>query len=800
MDRQKQSIVIVLVFFVSLFCNRLGAQPESSVFGSLKNAGKAGSLMTIAKDFMQNFSELDYATSKQLVIALPATGYELVYHWGFIGSGDLFSPLPQVKAQFRLAQTVGIPADSANALADLGKVMVQNELFKKSKQVPLVKWLSDSEISPIKLLIVKTILLIKSNAALGTEFIKYELFRLLFRLSLVDDITLFDESKALTSFIPETIKLALDEMSPEIAKTIDEVWATVTSSRNLVSDMHGHNGLSCITAYIFNDASLAKSCYESMLSQPHYDICQALEQSICKTGLSLLTYEDLISLSLLTAPHQALNPSLKLVGKKEFGLVNLESSSSVLPAAVLARLKQEASSLEEKYLMAFTVTDVDGRTWIVCKGGRLDAVQTAKIFAAALIMTFKDYVKARKAVMASSSQQAIAYRAALQARELERVKKMNFLSSEYGKTSAIRLEQALAALEAQGNEQMNAYALQQQEALEIELIALKAQFKKKKEDLARLKAAAQRAQGDALRIANITVANAQKACQDLEQKMVAVQQARDAAYNISQVNNAELDATVAQKRADYVGHISSLRALLRKDQTLDVAQQQEIQKCIAQLEQSMQQLSTKDQSAQASEHLEKVLFKRSQAAQIYTNEERAMRDELDLLNAGLFKIADPALRMAKTIEFSSLKKEFELYIDSLQQEAVKIKDENKKLVELEASKRAIAGSKADKVDQQVLERIQALEYEVGYLLHTGAASWLRGLLHASTDVKAFMDDLQAGSLEEFKQVKERFFSKLKFIAQHSDHVAENLLLYRYLVGLVLPEFLPVFDHCTNKLA
>lgn len=784
---QKKSAYVV-AFVVTLLCNNIFAQNNNQAvfampqFSPFLTGENNGSVVTIIKDFMHSFSDLDYATSKELIIALPGTGHELSYNWGFVGSGDLFSPLPIIKGQIRPIQSFLNPADSATAFIDLGKVVAQNELIKKSKQLPLIKWLSESELSPVKLLVVKTILLVKSNGILGINSLKSELFRLLFRLSLVDDIVLFDLSKPLSSFIPESIKLALDEMSPEIVTTINEVWAHVADSKNLLQSMSNDaseksNTLACITAYIFNDEQLAQSCFDNNQ--------QAVEKLIQQSDCSLLAYDDFVRFSKIGAPNPLLNPARKLVGHKTCGVVNLELGSG-LPAAVSAQLKQQASS------SVVMIHGVDGQSWIVCKGGKLDVLETAKVFTATLIATFKDYVKARKAVMTSTSVQAVEYRKALQAKELERSKMMTFLQTQHGKACVKRLEQALQALDIQRNPaEQNGYDVVKAEQENI-MASLTAEYEKKMADLARLQASAVRTKGDAGRIAQMAVAQAQKACELAHQALLNYQlECQD--QQSAPVLQPDFSHNLDQKRAEYYSHISALRDMLRKNQTLSLQEQQEIQACIIELESKIKDLSPA-QPVKASITLEEIISRRESACALYAQEATVLRQELAQHQAGIMKIVDPTIRMAAKLEFSSMQKGYEAYIASLEQQAARIKQENGKLCQLDAYKNILANN-SDALGIQELEDMQELEYEVGYLMQTGGTNWLRHLLHASSDITDAMDDLGHSSLSEFKQVKENFFTMLGWIVTHSDHISENQLLYRHFIGLIMPEFLLSFDRC-----
>lgn len=789
--QKKFAYVIALV--VTLLCSNVAAQNNNQaaftmpLFSPFQTGENNGSVITIVKDFMHSFSDLDYATSKELVIALPGTGHELSYNWGFVGSGDLFSPLPTIKGQLRPIQSFVAPADSATPLIDLGKVVAQNELIKKSKQLPLIKWLSESELSPIKLLIVKTILLVKNSATLGVNALKGELFRLLFRLSLVDDVVLFDVSKPLTSLIPESIKLALDEMSPEIVSTINEVWAHVADSKNLLKTMSNDASgktasLACITAYVFNDQQIAESCFDN--SQ------QGIEKLIKQCDCSLLAYDDFVRFSKVGAPNPLLNPARKLVGYKTYGVVNLELSSSGLPAAVSEQLKQQAAA------PVVMVSGVDGQTWVICKGEKLDALETAKVLTATFITTFKDYVAARKAVMTSSSAQAVEYRKALQAKELERSKMMTFLQTQHGKTCVKRLERALEALDHQrdvvGQSGFNVLKVEQEKII----ASLTAEYEKKMVDLARLQASAARTKGDAGRIAQMAVTQAQKACELAQQALLDYQKNCQAAEHGAVLQPVNPD-NLHQKRAEYYAHISALRDMLRKNQTLSIQEQQEIQSCILELESKVKDLNP-TQPVKPSLSLEQIIAQRESACAVYAQEVVLLRQELAQHQAGIMKIADPVIRMAAKLEFSSMQKGYEAYIASLEQQAARIAQENEKLCQLDAYKN-ILSLNSDALGVHELEDMQKLEYEVGYLMQTGGTNWLRHLLHSSSDIMDAMDDLGQGSLSEFKQVKENFFTMLGWIATHSDHVSENQLIYRYFIGLVLPEFLLSFDHCFQVL-
>lgn len=795
MNKQKQLLLIVLLVLVSNSIQAFGDQWFAALRPGLQESGQAGALVTIIKDFMQHFSDLDYATSRQLIIQIPATKYELIYHWGFVGSGDLFSPLPQVKAQFRPIQGVADTA-SSTSFADLGKIMVENEIFKKSKQIPLVKWLDESEISPIKLLIIKILLLIKSNSLRDITTLKYELFRLLFRLSLVEDVKIFDPSKPFTAYIPESLRFALDELSPEISKILDETWANVVQSKEVVAGMQHQGDFAVLTTYVFNDKAFAQQCFQKLALE---STPKVLEGLINQQGYSLVSNDDFLSFSKLSFPHEALNPASKLVGKNSYGALAIQMCSSLgLPEVVCNKIKENTSD-------SFSLLDdVHGKAWIICKGGSLDTVQTLKLFTAALLATFKEYIQARKKILTSTTSQALNYKIMLQQQELEHAKRMRFLNSSYGSASKNRIVQAIAEVEKQCSSDGNYAQMHTEQENNKKLVTLKNAYQKELNTLERLTVAAGNARGKAQEAANLTVARAKQKCADLQQEIAALEKAvsTKSTMQSSSCNSsvADISAETEKRKQEYQACLKNLRAMMRKDQTLDSATQEKIKENIVALEKKLQELSVVPLKNLASDTqaLEKLMWKRNKIAQVYEVELTIMKDALVKEQSELQQITDITLRSAKLLEFSSLKNDWQAYISSLEQQVVQMKQENEKLVEL-SEKRAIALSPeaVKPVSSELSEEIKKLEYEVGYLINAGPSGWLHTLVHASHDVKVFMQDLQGDSLPEFKQVKEHFFDKLCFIAKNSEHVKENLLLYHYLVALMIPEFLRQFELCTQ---
>jgi len=184
-------------------------------------------------DFFDNFrqvlgdvSSLNYFESFSMIFKVPGLEQQLVYDWGFGGSGNLFIPLPTVDAKIDSIGPFKFGINlNENVFMGFGKVLLQDEILKRSKNLSFFKWLTLAKLTPIKLFVLKSILLLKETYQTGdVAMMKREIIRLLFRLSLVDDLKVIDKDKKFSSHYPSSIATVFEIVAPGMMDLIDEVW------------------------------------------------------------------------------------------------------------------------------------------------------------------------------------------------------------------------------------------------------------------------------------------------------------------------------------------------------------------------------------------------------------------------------------------------------------------------------------------------------------------------------------------------------------------------------------------------
>src|SRR5579862_837184 len=193
-------------------------------------------LVELLQNIVKSFQDLDYHTSKELVIEIPAVDQEIYFDLETQGSGDLFEPLPAIRGQLRSSQAqsgklLGTDATTGDKFAELGKTIFKNELLKRSKDTEFMKWfLENAELSPLKLFVIKEVLLlIDSVKKQDLDQLKIETVCLLFRLSLTKDFGILNKEKPLTVQFPKEVHEAL---GPKFCAYIHDTWMTIVRGMN----------------------------------------------------------------------------------------------------------------------------------------------------------------------------------------------------------------------------------------------------------------------------------------------------------------------------------------------------------------------------------------------------------------------------------------------------------------------------------------------------------------------------------------------------------------------------------------
>lgn len=297
-----QSLVFSFILFLSLLINQriqsdIGFQPQKNLSAqhtqNTTTVDASHNSMTYFGQMIKNFTDLSYSNTQELTLTLPETKHCITFNWKFGGSGNIFLPLPSVTAQYLKktdSEESPTPEKSAaqNMLAELGKAFLKNELNKKSKHVTLLKWLTQTKLSPLHLFVIKVLLLFKDTHPINdASFIKSELCRLLFRLSLVEDIHLFDTKKPLSAHLPEVLTEGLALVAPDTLFYLDNVWRIMkTSSLSTENqDTYLSSTYFQIKAYAFYAQNKAEQCYTSWQKS---NFTNDIHSIIFKNGLELV--------------------------------------------------------------------------------------------------------------------------------------------------------------------------------------------------------------------------------------------------------------------------------------------------------------------------------------------------------------------------------------------------------------------------------------------------------------------------------------------------------------------------------
>ncbi len=420
----------------------------------------------IIQNFLRQLSDLDYERSVELVVPLPGLDRELVYAWNFIGAGDPFLPLQKVVAKERMIKKA-VESPSSGLIKDLGTLYFKNKVVQQAKTSDILnQWFGSIELSPSKIFALKMLLLLKSASQLGTEYLKWELFKLLFRLSLSEDITLFDTSKKLSSYFPEV----LTELVPEVFDMVDGIWASLFEQAVLPSD--GVHSIANIACYVFYDRENAELCFDTIKRFGSADVHESINTFSTVARMQIVSLAQLQEFSAMAAKVSPqlnrISPLTKLIGVQDYGFIDFTKADSNLPAPLKAAL------LEAKTPDIVMAQADDGYMWLAHKSYVLGYNDTVKYLTSSLVSAFKEYVNTRSSVLTHS----FTYRQVLAERENEQRLINSFLQTPEGKKSAQRIAKEIASVASNDIHDLQAQRIQESIAkVQSELDAIEIECK-----------------------------------------------------------------------------------------------------------------------------------------------------------------------------------------------------------------------------------------------------------------------------------------------------------------------------------
>ncbi|QQR48909.1 hypothetical protein IPF37_05100 [bacterium] len=734
------SCVISAVSVVPVYAFDL-ADLEQSVAGNQAQ----GTLSLSLHEFMDNLKELDYYTAKKLVIVLPGTGREIVIDWGFGGSGSMFDPLPTVEPQERCIKN----DDQQDSLAGLGSVLLKNELYKRSKSIPLMKWLVQSKVTPIKLCILKLLLLAKNAYITDTSKIKTEVVRLLVRLMLSEELYSLDETRAFSSYLPEGSVELLNDVLPGAVDYVDEVWHELITSTPRDAD---HELLN-VQAVVVHNKVAADQAFKFFKNYEGDALIDDITRYLQVHGIEVVDYNDLAKLGNIRPMvngRMMFGPITQLAAVTTFD--NIHDNKNFEKMVGIAADKLNIGSL--------VLHENNGTYWLLSGSNKLEVGATIKHMAIALIQALRSYVAAKKQLLQGTSAQAIEYREKCENYEKQCLQINDFLASPEGQASQLRLHTKLDALHAEAK---NAHQLAMNEVAET-IVTLQKEADKKVALIEYFEAKEVTLSLDSLR-RDVDV---------LHKEIERLQEMRDAYAS-------DPDQVLVQKQQD----LQDLLALsLEQNQSMN----DELMACIDALK---KEIAAFDPEKVHHYSLEQKIALRERVAEIYEQETRVLTQNNELKKQELawlsgIKRRIEELKFARTCSLS------EVYLAHLQERAQTIRTENKQALKLAEYYEAMKEMDGDFMTEKLSKKLSKLEAVAGFMFDKSGTRFLTRALEYQSEWQAFLQDFD-GSVESFVKIKEDLSSKMATIIKRSVHVQANMPVYRHLLFQFLPEFSAWFD-------
>lgn len=756
---------------------------------------------TIREFFGTTLSLLDnlhYHSAKSIELRLPqafGVDHVVIISWGFAGSGNLFSELPGARIKTKVYQDTS-DASSALTFGELAKLFMQNKLAQKSKELPFLQWIVDTKSSPLSVFGIKLALLIKElSQTHDISKFSNEVARLLFRLSLVDNLKLITSDKALSSFLPEAITSLIKATWPEMLETIDSLWKSLTDTKLELINKNISVDDRQVYAYVFKNMQAAQAFHSAFASYNGTMFSHDAEQYIERNGLDQITLSELIKLGKDELIGRATNP-MQAALLAQFGFGKLVAVFDYRVAAHTHKLS--TISDEEEIVRSALFNDgnlVDGITKITqlpsgdyaigYVSTELSLADTMRFLVFTALTVFKEQALAINQHFKKNPTEEAAYTQKLEKHANEQHKIALFKKSAAGQASTKRLAEKMKDL----HKNQTPSDIEQQQAMADAIKVARA----KQEAL----------KGDATAKQTLIVQLTTFQAKSPEASRADIQKSIDDQTKALKAINDQI-AALDRDIAELSGKKNAIHA---QDENVVV----KLQESLARMEKIIKKLTDQgDQvpatmlakvatlKAQIKAHGTVTTKKISTAECIALREKRAaaLEEEARVIGAELEAsriacqaITDPNEREDASIELEYLKSpRFQAYIKSLTALAVQIKEENKKAHDLEQMRKVASRLGSDFPTEKQVE-LAELEAEVGFIL-------------AGREERSFLGDLIANN-PEIKMLKGKVklspetLKTLKYVLKNSTSIQSYQPIYRRVISRFFPELLLTFEQLVS---
>ncbi len=155
--------------------------------------------------------------------------------------------------------------------------------------------------------------------------------------------------------------------------------------------------------------------------------------------------------------------------------------------------------------------------------------------------------------------------------------------------------------------------------------------------------------------------------------------------------------------------------------------------------------------------------------------------------------ADHFLRLKEAHASLLKQKPARAYIAHLEAQALQLRTRGEKMSELARLRYLYKIGVLDSMQDDELAQLGLLEAEAGYLLDACTmSSFFDNVLNDAGHLRSIKNSFCTNDAA-YKDLRDKLSNELATIIKRSPHLQENIACYRYMIALMMPELLPVFD-------
>jgi hypothetical protein len=410
------SCIVLSLFATSARAAGDSADQEPGAAQSIQEPGETGSPRAIdlgiitdfAKKLTTDIRRLNYHTAREIVVSIPQLNQELVIHWGFSGSEDIFSPMPQIPVQLR--PILSQPGDSAPnfSLKELGAALAQDAFAQHISQIPLLHWITQAHLTPVRLFYLKLFILAQTyqqHHAMDPFAVGNEILRLLIKLSLAENPGI--GTTTISQHIPEPLRNVINDTIPYVIEIIDTLWMGL-KDRTIALDQ----------------AQFARLCPRAVYAIP-------------------VATDSAAALYLATL-QQRYTAQEFMAGK---GVLRFTSMGTAFSTSRIPKELNDAAQKATVFPQFIKAEDTHGHHWVACITDQLELIDSVKMSALILARAIAEYTAIHTAYLKSNPDEAKKHQDRCAQDTKRQLRLQAFLQSKTGKVSTQRIETKLAALE-----------------------------------------------------------------------------------------------------------------------------------------------------------------------------------------------------------------------------------------------------------------------------------------------------------------------------------------------------------------